>query len=87
MNLSNFLSLDPVPPKIKIIYLCLISNNEKWLTERKFFERFTNIIKFYSRFNKSVVFFQLVSILEQVGSKFRSSALRNKNTFTTYVYV
>ena len=71
LNLSNFISLDPVPPKTTIIYLCLIPKDEKWLTWRKLFERFTNITKFYSRFNKSVVFFQLVSILGQVGSKFK----------------
>ena len=56
-NLSNFLSLYPAPPKKKIVYMFLISSNEKWLTWRKIFEKFTTIPKIFSRNYTSFIFF------------------------------
>ena len=67
LSLSNFLSLNPVPPKIKIIcfWFQKVKNDWLWI---KVFERFITIL------NISVdiiwdLFFQLVLIFEKLDSK------------------
>ena len=70
LKLSNFLSLDPVFPTRKN-HMFFISNNENYWVWRKFFERFITILNVWADIIR-VLFFQLVSIIRNLDSKFRS---------------
>ena len=68
LKLSNFPSLDPVPKKAKTICFSFqtMKNDSFW---RKVFERYIIILN-VSFDIIGVLFFQLVSIIEKLDSKF-----------------
>ena len=69
-KLSKFLSLDPVFPKKKIIYFWFKTMKNDWVW-RKCFERYITILS-VSVDIIGALFFQLVSLLEKLDSKFES---------------
>ena len=69
-NLNNFLPLDHVPPKMKIICFWFQTVKNDWVW-RNVFERFITILN-VSVYVTRDLFLQLVSILEKLDSKFES---------------
>ena len=69
LNFSNFLSLDSIPPKIKIIsfWFETVKNDRVW---RNGFQRFITILNV--SVNIKGGFFQLVSVFSNLDSKFNS---------------
>ena len=69
-KLCKFLSLDPVFPKKKIIYFWFKTMKNDWVW-RKCFERYITILSVLVDI-RGVLFFQLVSLLQKLDSKFES---------------
>ena len=69
-ELCNFLSLYPFPKKTKILCFWFQTMKNDWVW-RKVFERFITILNISVDIIR-VLFFQLVSILEKLDSKFES---------------
>ena len=70
LKLSNFVSLNPVFPKAKIISFGFQTMKNDWVW-RNFFERYITILS-VSVDILGVLFFQLVSLFEKIDSTFES---------------
>ena len=68
LKLSNFLSLDPVFSKTKIICFWFQTMKNDWVW-RKFFEKYNFIVSVLVDI-VGVLFFQLVSLFKKLDSKF-----------------
>ena len=70
LKLSNFLCIDPIFPKTKIICFWLQTMKNDWVW-RKVFERYVLILRVLVDI-VGVLFFRLVSLFEKLDSKFES---------------
>ena len=70
LKLWNLLSLDPIFPKTKSICFWFQAMKNDWVW-RKVFERFVNVLNVLVDIIR-VLFFQLVSVIKMLDSKFES---------------
>ena len=89
LKLSNFVSLDPVFPKTKSICFWFQTMKNDWVW-RKVFERFVTILNVWVDIIR-VLFFQLVSVIKKLDSKFESFLAGElkilNNNLIQYVYL
>ena len=85
LKFSNFLSLDPVFPKTKIIYFWFQTMKNDWVL-RRFFERYITILSVSANIIE-VLFFQLVSLFEKLEAKFESFFIIKNTLIQWWTYL